>query len=119
MGSKVPTGIFKTVKNLIQKYKGDRELQPVKNGVYAVGTGTYVGELFVFVKKQGDNYCFLSVPKNRNREVPVDKFEFALKHKIIEFVELLPKPIHKLCIAQHQYNEKHTNSRNSIEVKTK
>lgn len=95
------------IKNLLTKIGVKPKVGPKERQVYAVGTGTYVGELLVFVKKVNDNYCFLSVPKNRNRIVPIDKFDFAMEHKIMEIVEELPKPVYKLCVAQFVYNEKH------------
>ena len=74
--------------------------------VYAVGTGTYVGEMLVYCKKDLDNYYFLSIPKNINRTIPIEKFGFAIEHKIAEFANKLPKPVYKICYKQYEYNEK-------------
>ena len=73
--------------------------------VYAVGTGTYVGEMLVYCRKDIDNYYFLSIPKNINRVIPIDKFNFAIEHKIAEFASKLPKNIYKICAKQFEYNE--------------
>lgn len=109
---------IKRIQEIIEKLKKRNRL-PKERQVYAVGTGTYVGEMLVYIKKQGDNYCFLSVPKNRNRTVPIEKFDFGLEHKIIEFVEELPKPIYKLCVAQHAFNEKHPVKQENTDNKLK
>ena len=73
--------------------------------VYAVGTGTFVGEMLVYCKKDMENYYFLSIPKNVNRIIPIDKFDFAIEHKIAEFAHKLPKLVYKICAKQYQYNE--------------
>lgn len=114
MESSIPNSVFSKVKTIVEKVRSNTSSTPVPRQIYAVGTGTYVGELLVFIKKHGEDYLFLSVPKNRNRKVPIEKFDFAIKHKIIEFVEELPAPIYKLCVAQFEYNEKHKDSGNSI-----
>lgn len=80
--------------------------KPKSRQVYAVGTGTYVGEMFVYIKEDAENFHFLSIPKKRNRVVPKDKFEFAVTNKIMELVEDLPSPIYKLCHKQFFFNEK-------------
>jgi hypothetical protein len=97
---------FNVVKGIIDSLK-KRNCKPKKKQVYAVGTGTYVGEMLVFVREHGDSYHFLSIPKNRNRKVPIEKFNFAVEHKIIELVQELPSKIYKICVAQFAYNERH------------
>ena len=84
--------------------------------VYAVGTGTFVGEMLVYCKKDMENYYFLSIPKNVNRIIPIDKFDFAIEHKIAEFAHKLPKPVYKICAKQYQYNE---STRVSMDKQTK
>ncbi|MDB4464492.1 hypothetical protein N9033_00310 [bacterium] len=73
---------------------------------YAVTTGTYVGEIFIYVKQVENNYCFLSIPKMLNREVPQDKFEYAKTHKVIEFLEKIPRDERVMCELQYNQNEK-------------
>jgi hypothetical protein len=79
--------------------------------VYAIGTGTYVGEMLVYCKTIGDDYQFLSIPKNINRTIPIDKFDFAINHKIAEFVKKLPKDVYDVCFAQFKYNESNSNTK--------
>jgi hypothetical protein len=73
---------------------------------YGVLTGTYVGEMLVFVETTDDVHKFISIPKNINREVPKDKFDFGLDSKIVEPVEKIPKQIFKLLKKQYIYNSK-------------
>lgn len=72
---------------------------------YAVTTGTFVGEIFVYIKQDTKHIHFLSIPKMLNREVPLDKFEYATKNKVIEFVEKLPKNERIMCEKQYEANE--------------
>ena len=81
-------------------------MKPKKGYAYAVGTGTYVGEMFVFVEEFDTNYNFISIPKNENRSVPKDKFEIGIKHKILEEVELIDSSVFSLLEKQFDFNKK-------------
>jgi len=73
---------------------------------YGVQTGDYVGELWTFIRSEGDDYEFLSMPKNVNRKIPKNKFDFGLKENIIEFVEKVPKTVRRVIKAQFEENQK-------------
>ena len=73
-----------------------------KGDVYAVQTGDFVGQLFSFIKKDGDDYVFLSVPDIKIQRVTIERFDFAKEHEIIEFVEHLPKNISRVVEAQYK-----------------
>ena len=73
--------------------------------MYAVTTGDYAGEILLFVKQIDKSYLFLSIPNNINREVPKDKFEFAMNYDILDYIGDLPKDIFKTVKAQFEYNE--------------
>lgn len=83
---------------------------PKVKEVYACGTGTYVGEMLVFCKKDLHNYYFISVPKNVNRVIPIDKFNFGISNKIIELAHVLPSSVFKTCFKQHEYNRSNLNT---------
>lgn len=87
------------------------DIHPKTKNLYAVTTGTYVGEMFCYIKDDGINYKFISIPKNINREIPKTKFKFALINKIVEHVEQLPIDVYTVLEAQYQYNEKFNNRR--------
>jgi len=94
---------MKLVKNLLNKLKTDK----FKLGdVYAVTTGTYVGEMFVYIDTISDSHNFLSIPKILNRVVPADKFDYAIETKVIEYVERIPYNERRVCEAQYRANEK-------------
>ena len=77
---------------------------PRKQYIYAVTTGDYCGEMFVFAEQRGSNYCFISVPKNENRVVPAEKFDFGIKNHVVEPVEKLPGYVYKLLLKQYHHN---------------
>ena len=73
--------------------------------IYAVVTGKYAGEMLVFIKADGTDQCFLSVPKLINRRIPREKFDFAVSEGIVEFVEKAPKKEFKVIRKQYEKNE--------------
>tara|TARA_R110002073_G_scaffold56142_1_gene143157 strand:- start:332 stop:559 length:228 start_codon:yes stop_codon:yes gene_type:complete len=70
--------------------------------IYAVNGGDYLGEFFVYMDVQGDEYHFLSLPKMELRKVPKDKFAFAIDGKVLEFVEKLPTDTYQVCKSQYE-----------------
>ena len=72
--------------------------------IYAVQTGDYVGEMWVFIEKKDDNYLFLSIPKMENREVTIEKFDFAKQNDIIEYVKSIPRDFFKVVKKQYEEN---------------
>ena len=82
---------------------------PKRGDVYAVQAGDFVGQLFNFIKKDGDDYVFLSIPEIKIQRVPKEKFDFAKNHEIIDYVEKLPKNIFKVIKAQYKALEEKEN----------
>lgn len=80
-----------------------------KGDVYAVQRGDYVGQLFNYIKKDGDEYVFLSIPEMKIQRVPIEKFDFAKEHEIIEYVESLPRNIFKVVERQYEVLSKEGN----------
>lgn len=80
---------------------------PKKGHAYAVTTGVFVGEMLVFVEKRKDEYSFISIPKNINRTVPVDKFELGINEGIVDPVEQIDSKVCRLLFKQYEYNLKH------------
>jgi hypothetical protein len=85
--------------------KKTEEQHPIVGHSYAVLTGSFVGEIFVFVCESDDNnYSFISIPKNINRTVPKSKFEYGLSRKIVEHVEKIQTKVFNLLKKQHAFN---------------
>lgn len=83
---------------------------PIKGHAYAVVTGDYVGEMFIYVESVNNAYNFISIPKNINRTVPKDKFEFGITNNIVDPVTKLDKNVFKLLHKQYEYNYKHASN---------
>jgi hypothetical protein len=80
--------------------------RPKFGDVYAVQIGDYAGQMFILISQNEQDYDFLSSPLMENQKVPLDKFDFALKEGIIEYVERLPKFVRNIARAQHKENQK-------------
>lgn len=87
---------------MIKLFKSNK---PKEGNIYAVQTGDYAGELLLYIEKSGTEYQFLSIPLMTNRSVPVDKFDFALKERILEFVERSPTYVRKTSKAKFFENK--------------
>lgn len=81
--------------------------KPKFKTLYGVVTGTYCGELLLFVEEDATNFHFISVPKLINRSVPKDKFQLGLTENIIEPAKTIPAKLVKLLFAQYKYNKNH------------
>jgi hypothetical protein len=89
------------MKKLIEKFFKRKEF---KDGdVYAVQTGDYVGELWIYMESDEENHYFLA-PNKINRQIPKEKFDFGKEHGIIEFVETTPNNIFKVLKEQYKQN---------------
>ena len=84
-------------------------MHPQLRNIYAITTGDYVGEMFIYMREALDTYHFLSVPKMVNRAVPKDKFEIGWNSDIIELVETAPTEVYEVAVAQFNYNEDSNN----------
>lgn len=73
--------------------------------IFAVTKGAYLGEMLAFIKEEGDNFCFLSLPSCTNRKIPKEKFDFGVKNGILEFVEISPRDVYNTIIKQYEKNE--------------
>jgi hypothetical protein len=93
--------MLNAVKNWIKSFKKHKH----HRCIYAVNQGAYVGEMFVFIKQQGDLYMFLSIPNNVNRVIPKEKFDFGIQNGILQFVEKTPADVYIVTIKQFEKNE--------------
>ena len=80
-------------------------MHPKKGHSYAVGTGTYVGEIFVFINEKQEEYEFISIPKNINRYIPKDKFDVGLEYNILDYVGPVDTNVFELLQKQFEFNK--------------
>lgn len=86
-----------------------RNKAPKQRDCYAVNTGLYIGEFFVFMGDNGNTLDFLSLPKMLVRIVPKESYSKGIKYKILTYVATLPKDVYSVCRAQYLKN-KHSTS---------
>lgn len=77
-----------------------------KGDVYAVQAGDFVGQFFNFIKKDGEEYIFLTTPLLEVQRVTKEKFDFAKENGIVEYVENLPKNIFSVIKAEYDNQSK-------------
>jgi len=92
------------------KHWFSKKKHPHRGHAYAVTTGNFVGEMLVYVKQLGAEYSFISIPKNINRNVPVEKFELGLNEGIVDHVDQIDHKVCKLLFKQYEHNLKGTNN---------
>ena len=88
---------------------------PVIGHVYAVHTGTYAGQMLLYITRESVDYCFLSIPEMRNFTIPQTIFDHGVKTGIVKYVETLPKYVIKVAVAQYSQNSKTKQSVSRIE----
>ena len=81
-------------------------IKPVPGRVYAVHTGTYAGQMLLFIKTESVDYCFLSIPEMNNLTIPKSIFEHGLKNDIVKYAETVPSYVLKVSTAQYKQNER-------------
>lgn len=97
--------MYKILKYIKKLFSRTSDKSATLGAAYAVTTGTYVGEIFVYIDKDDDNMFFLSIPKMLNREVPIEKFKYAIKENVVEYLQIIPKNERVVCKAQYEANE--------------
>lgn len=92
------------MKVLRQLLTGIREYlkRPKSRAIYAATTGQYLGKFFVYMEERNRVYIFLSMPDMTILEIPVDSFDYGIKCKVIDIVEILPRKVFEVCQAQYR-----------------
>ena len=72
--------------------------------VFAVSTGTYLGEFFDFMEQKNSIQYFLSLPKMINRQIETKNIQHAIDNGILEFQENLPADVKQVCVEQYNKN---------------
>ena len=52
---------------------------------------------FTSMEQTENDMCFLSLPKMKIRNVPKEKFKIGIESNVLEFQEILPKHVQKIC----------------------
>ena len=75
----------------------------MRRRIYAIRSGSYKGNFFVYVGQDDERYNFLSLPENEPVSVEKKDFDTGIREKIVDYIEKLPDNVYQLCCAQ--YNE--------------
>ena len=73
--------------------------------ISAVHTGTYAGEMLIYIKSVSVDHCFLAIPTMLNRIIPKSAFEHARNTGIIKYVERAPSYVAMTSAEQYKKNE--------------
>lgn len=77
-----------------------------KRNIYAVTTGGYAGEMWLYCGKSSDEYHFLAVPVMENRYIKKELFDNGIKGGVLKFVEKIPRYVYETAVIQFKQNEK-------------
>jgi hypothetical protein len=92
------------VSSVIKKLK--LAILPKRRRIYVVLEGKYKGEWLVQVKETTDTIVCFSLPDKFVREIPKKEFIWGIINKLLDPVDVLPKSIYNVCLAE--YNHKAT-----------
>jgi hypothetical protein len=72
--------------------------------IYAVLAGKFLGKTLVYIKRNKQSRCFLSLPEMKNHDIPEDTFRHGLEREVLDKIEKLPEDIFEVCKAQYEKN---------------
>lgn len=98
--------ILKNLKQPYSFFNKDKNTIPANRSIYAVLKGTYGGEFFTYIKKDKEEFIFLSLPEKIIRRVPFDAFARGIKNGVIEYITRLPKNVQE--VVELEYNKLNT-----------
>jgi len=72
-------------------------------GIYFVSTGEHIGCFLLYLNELSNaNAKVLSqYPEGNKVEMSPDEVRDSIKKGILDFVEIIPKRVYKVCLAQH------------------
>lgn len=82
---------------------------PKERYIYVVLEGKYKGEWLVVVKKDDKETTYFSLPDKHIRKIPNKDVEWGLNNKVLEPVDVLPKRVYNVCIAEYNYTATNVN----------
>lgn len=87
---------------------------PRERRIYVVLHGRYKGEWLVKVSEG----VYFSLPDKYIRKMPQKEFEWGIKNKVLEAVDVLPKGVYNVCLAEYNLkvtDEQYNNALNRRE----
>ena len=81
-----------------------RKPRITSGSIYAVTGGKFLGKTLVYIKKDKDHRCFLTLPDMKNHDMTDETFRHGLDIEALDKIEKLPDDIYKICKAQYEKN---------------
>lgn len=78
--------------------------------VYLVLDGSYKGEWLIQVSKTFGHSVFFSLPDKFERIIPDKDIQWALQNKVIVPVDVLPKKVYNVCVAEYEHAKRNNTS---------
>ena len=73
---------------------------------YSITAGDHSGKIFIFIKKSGDHYSFLSYPDVTNHDITKNDFDKGVELGIMDYLEKVPSYVRKIAKAQFEKNRR-------------
>ena len=84
---------------------------PVSRRLYLVTDGNYKGEWLVQVSKTLGHTVFFSLPDKHERIIPDKDVLWGIANKVIIPVDVLPKRVHNVCLAEYEHSKRDSSYR--------
>ena len=84
-----------------------------ERALYVVTVGVYKGEWLIRIKPGPTESVYMALPDNFTRIIPNKDFDWGLANKVIEVVDVLPKPVYNVCLANYGQRKHPTDNQRS------
>ena len=81
-----------------------RKSRVITGSIYAITAGKYLGTTLVYIKKDKNYRCFLTLPDMKNHDITEEDFRHGLDIEVLDKIEKLPEDIYNVCKAQYEKN---------------
>ena len=86
---------------------------PKHRYIYVVLEGRLKGEWLVKVKEEKDVLIFFSLPDKHIRTIKKVDFDWGIANKVLDLVDVLPKDVYNVCLAEYNYKKTDANLNNT------
>ena len=73
-----------------------------QRGCYSILSGERSGQIFVCIKKEGEQLLILTIPELEAVRITIKDFETGMESKILGYVETLPQDIFDACVVEYE-----------------
>lgn len=85
-----------------------------KRRLYVVLEGKYKGEWLLLIKSTEKEDTYFSLPDKHIRVIPKTEFVWGLSKKVVEVVDVLPKSVYNVCLAEYNYTATDAQRNNTL-----